>query len=142
MLDVPAAKGLYAKRSLVLQYLAAALVFGSIAGVTLARGELGPGLFPLAVSVGMACWYTSKPVVQAFGQHLAIQAAPLASRRLVAYDDIVCLEQDAPRKARLTVQDANGLRTFKLPLALLSPEDGTRLVGFLRSRMRYARRAA
>ena len=142
MSDIRRSPGLYAKKSLVVQYVAMAVACGALTAVTLAGGRASGSLFPLAVAIWMAVWYTSRPVVQAFGQHLTIKAAPLAGKRLIAYDQIVAVEQTSAKKASLAVRDGSRVRKVKLPMNLLTPADGARLLGLLRSRMPGSRCAA
>lgn len=133
---------LFAKRSLVVTYGVMSLSFGGLFAASLAAGRpLGGGLLPLVVGLLCAIYFAGTPVVRVLRDHLEIKAAPLAARRLIAYDDVRGIEQPSAKKAFAIVERAGRTERVRLPLNLLTPQDGARLLALLRARP-FARRAA
>lgn len=104
--------------------------------------ETGGGGFSTVATVGvlMAGWSRRARPVQVYDEHLELKAAPLASRKRVRFADIASIDRANAKKVSLLVR-AEGKpkpRKIRLPLHLLSTEDGSWLLGHLEARVSAA----
>ena len=84
------------------------------------------------LSLFMVSWARKNPIVRLSPNHLEVKAAPLASLRVIPYEEIDRLEVVSPTKAKLWLK-AGG--TQVLPFAALEPERRTALTTAINAKL-------
>ena len=84
------------------------------------------------LSIYMVSWARKNPIVRLSPEHLEVKAAPLASLRVIPYEEIDRLEVVSPTRAKLWLK-AGG--TQVLPFAALEPEQRTALTTAINARL-------
>lgn len=119
-----------------------ALAFAGTALLIARLATDGGGGFATVATVGvlMAVWSRRARPVQVYDGHLELKAAPLASRKLIRFEDISSIDQANAKKVSLLVHAAGKQRPEKirLPLHLLSTDDRDWLLDHLETHVAAA----
>jgi len=132
----PKRGGYYGKKSLVVMYFAMGAVFGVLTLVSVLKPGTGNAFsaLPGIMLIWLGIWMSSSPIVRVEQDHVTWKGAPLAPWRNVLFGEIMSIEQPSPKKAIVHLDVGGKPTKYRLPLNLLSPEDGAALVRLLREK--------